>query len=286
MRALILGCGYVGMALGSELIKAGHEVYGLRRNQMHAEDLERTGIHPLVADITRPKELEGLPQNYDWVINCISSSGGGVSDYRAVYLEGMRRLLSWLSDSPPARLVYTSSTSVYGQNDGSLVTEKSPTEPEAETSRILLETEMLLLSSTEVSGIVLRLAGIYGPDRGYWFKQFLSGEATINGNGERILNMVHRDDIAGAIVAALQQAKPGQIYNVVDDEPVTQLECFRWLAQRLGKPLPPFSNETGTPRKRGASNKRVSNERLKESLGYRFKYPTFREGFEAVIEGR
>ncbi len=198
----------------------------------------------------------------------------------------MRNLLSWLSRSPPKKLIYTSSTSVYGQNDGSVVNEQSPAEPEAETSRVLIETEKLLLQSPKVPGVVLRLAGIYGPNRGYWFKQFLAGEAMISDKGERVFNMVHRDDIVGAIIAALDRGEPGRIYNVVDDEPVTQLDCFQWLAQRTGKPFPPLSNEPSSHRKRGASNKRVSNERLKRELKYRFQYPTFREGFVAISERR
>ena len=286
MRVLIVGCGYVGIPLGAALVQAGHEVHGLRRSTTRTDELSNAGIHPLIADITNLKQLETLPCAYEWVVNCVSSSGGGAADYQAVYLEGMRNLLSWLSRSPPKKLIYTSSTSVYGQNDGSIVNEASPTEPEAETSRVLIETEKLLLKSPKVPGIVLRLAGIYGPNRGYWFKQFLAGEATISGKGERVLNMVHRDDIVGAIIAALDRGEPGQIYNVADDEPVTQLECFQWLAERTGKALPPPNKEPLSHRKRGASNKQVSNARLKRELNYRFQYPTFREGFVALTEGQ
>jgi nucleoside-diphosphate-sugar epimerase len=286
MRVLIVGCGYVGIPLGAVLARSGHEIYGLRRSAPKADELKNAGINPLIADITKLEQLEALPGGYDWVVNCVSSSGGGASDYRAVYLEGMRYLLSWLSRSPPQKLIYTSSTGVYGQNDGSVVTEASPTEPEAETSRVLLETEKLLLQSPKVPGIVLRLAGIYGPNRGYWFKQFLAGEATISGEGGRVLNMVHRDDVVGALIAAMERGEPGRIYNVVDDEPVTQPECFQWLAERTGKPIPPLSNESAAHRKRGASNKRVSNARLKRELNYCFQYPTFREGFVAITEGR
>jgi nucleoside-diphosphate-sugar epimerase len=286
MRVLIVGCGYVGIPLGAALAQAGHEVHGLRRSATYSDELRNADIQLVIADITKLKQLETLPCAYDWVVNCVSSSGGGAADYRVVYLEGMRNLLSWLSHSPPKRLIYTSSTSVYGQNDGSLVTEASRTEPEAETSRVLIETEKLLLQSTSVPGIVLRLAGIYGPSRGYWFKQFLAGEAAITGEGKRIFNMAHRDDIVGAIIVALDRGEPGQIYNVVDAEPVTQLTCFQWLAERTGRPLPPFRNEPIPDRKRGASNKRVSNARLKKELNYSFQYPTFREGFVAITEER
>jgi nucleoside-diphosphate-sugar epimerase len=167
-----------------------------------------------------------------WVVNCVSASGGGVEKYREVYLQGMRNLIEWLGTAPPKKFVYTSSTSVYGQNDGSLVKENSSTEPAAETARILVETERVLLEAaregmprptdalcapetagkdgpltpalspsegergntrqlsgnprlmgTRFPAVILRVAGIYGPERGYWFKQYLKNEARIEGNG-------------------------------------------------------------------------------------------------------
>jgi nucleoside-diphosphate-sugar epimerase len=228
-----------------------------------------------------------LPREWDWVVNCVASSGGGADEYRRVYLEGTRNLIEWLSPEPPRRFVYTSSTSVYGQNDGSVIDEASPTEPLAETSRVLVETEQMLLAAARTKNfpvIILRVAGIYGPERGHWFKQFLRGEARLEGNGGRILNIIHRDDVVGCIIAALKNGKPGEIYNAADDEPVSQLDFFSWLAGALGKPLPPSVPESPEARKRGATNKRVSNQKLKAELGYTFLYSTFREGYAAEIK--
>ncbi len=98
-----------------------------------------------------------------------------------------------------------------------------------------------------------------------------------------MLNMIHRDDAAGAIIAALERGQSGEVYNVVDDQPVSQLEMFRWLATKLGKGVPPSAPTEGS-RRRGATNKAVSNRKLKEQLGYRLRYPTFREGFQSVLE--
>jgi nucleoside-diphosphate-sugar epimerase len=132
--------------------------------------------------------------------------------------------------------------------------------------------------------VILRLAGIYGPDRGYWFKQYLKNEARIEGNGARLLNMIHRDDVVGAIIAALKSGRPGEVYNAVDDEPVTQLSFFQWLSGPLGKELPASAPEGADDlRKRGVTNKKVSNRRLRMELGYQFKYPTFRQGYSAEI---
>jgi nucleoside-diphosphate-sugar epimerase len=287
MRVLIVGCGYVGLAVGAELVKEGHEVRGLRRSASGESAMRAAGIRPLSGDITRSKELNELSATYDWVVNCVSSGGGGVEGYREVYWQGMRNLREWLAAAPPEKFIYTSSTSVYGQIDGSLVTETSPTEPTVETARILLETEAVLreaAAQTNFPAMVLRVAGIYGPDRGYWLRQYLKNEARIENRGERILNMIHRDDAAGAIIAALKNGRPGEIYNVVDDEPVTQIDYFQWLSMTLGKELPPFAeDEEIAGRRRGMTNKKVSNRKLKLELGYQFKYPTFREGYGAEI---
>jgi nucleoside-diphosphate-sugar epimerase len=284
MKCLIVGCGYVGLPLGAELARQGHEVFGLRRHSAGA--MEAAGIQPLLADIMQPASLGKLPRDFDWVVNCAASSGGSAEDYRRLYLEGNRHLTAWLAPSPPKKFVFTSSTSVYGQDDGSLVTEASPVEPREETSRILRETEELLLVAAKDASpaIILRVAGIYGPERGYWFKQFLSGAARIEGDGSRWLNMIHRDDVIGAVIAALERGQPGEIYNAADNEPVTQLRFFSWLAEKLQKPLPPkMPAGENSSRKRGATNKRVSNEKLRRELEYEFRFPDFRSGYEKEI---
>ena len=287
MRVLIIGCGYVGLPLGAELVQLGHEVFGLRRHAAAEDELIAAGIQPLIADITRPETLIKLPNEFDWVVNCVASRGGSVEDYRQIYLQGTRHLLEWLASSPPKKFVYTSSTSVYGQTDGSQVKETSPTEPLVETAKILLETEQVLRDAfpqKKFPAVILRVAGIYGPERGHWFKQFLKNEAQIEGDGSRFLNMIHRDDVIGCIIAALKNGRPGDIYNTVDDEPVSQANFFQWLAEELGKDLPPsVPANLDENRKRGVTNKRVSNRKLKMELGYQFKYPNFRKGYTAEI---
>jgi len=288
MRVLIIGCGYVGVPLGAELVRQGHEVYGLRRTHAADGSIKAAGLKPLVGDITRVADLAKLPGPFDWIVNTVSSTHGGAEDYRAVYLQGTRNLLAWLAASPPQRLVYTSSTSVYAQEDGSRVDESSPTEPESATSRLLLETERELLQAARqrnFPAVILRVAGIYGPERGYLLKQYLMSEAQWADQGARLANMIHRDDVAGCIRAALERSQPGEIYNAVDDEPVTHLEFYRWLSEKLRRPLPPCATEKKRfEGKRGPTNKRVSNQKLKRELGYRFTYPTFREGYTAEIE--
>ena len=287
MRVLIVGCGYVGLPLGAELARRGHEVFGLRRSALAEAEMKAAGITPLHADVTRPDSLQNLPHDFDWVVNCTASGGGGADDYRKVYLEGNRNLIAWLAASPPKKFVYTSSTSVYAQNDGSVVTENSPTEPEAATAKVLVETEKLLLAAVaerKVPAVILRVAGIYGPARGHSFKQFLRGEAHIEGDGARWLNMIHRDDLIGVIIAALERGAPGETYNAADDAPPSQLEFFTWLAAELNQPLPPkITADAEVWRKRGVTNKRVSNAKLRAELKYEFRFPDFRAGYAAEI---
>jgi nucleoside-diphosphate-sugar epimerase len=287
MRVLIIGCGYVGIPLGAELVRLGHEVFGVRRTADAVEELKSAGITSLVADISNRDDLEKLPRDFDWVVNTASSTKGGTAEYEQVYLNGTRNAIDWLSANPPKKFVYTSSTSVYGQTDGSLVKESSSTEPQSETSKILVQTEKLLLEAAQQKkfpAVILRVAGIYGPERGHLFLQYLRNEAKISGKGERLINMIHRDDLIGAIIAALKNGRTGEIYNAVDDEPVPQIHFFRWLSETLGKYMPPFSTEAETAeRKRGLTQKKVSNRKLKMELGYQFKYPTFRQGYTAEI---
>jgi nucleoside-diphosphate-sugar epimerase len=287
MRVLVIGCGYVGQSLAFQLARQGHQVFGLSRSPVAAPELTAAGITLLSGDLTQPADLARLPGPFDWVVNCVSSTHGGAEDYQRVYFEGTRNLLAWLAPQPPKKFVYTSSTGVYGQDDGSLLTETAPAEPPSPTGQILRATEQLLLEAARLHGlpaVILRVAGIYGPGRGYFFKQFLSGEARMEGAGERHLNMIHRDDVVGAIIAALWQGQPGEIYHACDDEPVPQIEFFRWLAGQLGRDLPPaIAPDAALSRKRGVSNKRISNARLKTDLNYRCQYPTFREGYAAEI---
>ena len=287
MRVLIVGCGYVGLPLGKELVRQGHDVSGLRRSALAADEMRAAGIQPLLADVTQPESLARLPRDFDWVVNCTASGGGGAEDYRNIYLEGNRHLVAWLAGSPLKKFVYTSSTSVYGQNDGSVVTEQSPAEPEAPTSRVLVETEQLLLAAVaarQFPAVILRVAGIYGPARGHSFKQFLRGEARLEGDGARWLNMIHRDDLIRVIIAALAEGTPGEIYNVVDHKPVNQRSFFAWLAAELQAPMPAtVSGEAEAARRRGLTNKRISNAKLLAELKYQFKFPDFRAGYAEEI---
>src|SRR5580658_7075554 len=145
MRVLVVGCGYVGLPLGGALARAGHAVFGVNRSLAKATEMQALRIKPLAADITQRAGLDGLPRDFDWVVNTVSSNRGGVEDYQRIYLDGTHNLLDWLGAAPPAKYAHAGSTSVYTQTDGSLVKEDSPAQPTTEMGLVLAETEQLLL---------------------------------------------------------------------------------------------------------------------------------------------
>jgi nucleoside-diphosphate-sugar epimerase len=276
-RILIAGCGYIGEATGDLFHAANWNVEGWVHSKESAERLSKKPYSVRVVDISQRAQLAQRAGVFDAVIHCVSSRGGDAEIYRHVYLNGARNLVERF---PKTTILFTSSTSVYAQCDGSWVTEESEAKPLRETSRILLEVEKLVLDK---GGTVVRLAGIYGPRRSALLTRFLNGTATIDTENDRFVNQVHRDDIASAVFLLLDR-KPqdaAQIYNVVDDQPVLQSECYRWLAQRLNRPLPPIA-KSEQPRKRGDANKRVSNVKLRRS-GWTPQYRTFADAMEKSI---
>jgi nucleoside-diphosphate-sugar epimerase len=276
MRILIAGCGYVGQATADLFHAAGWAVEGWTSSEESAAMLLNKPYPVCQVDISRRTELTARPGTFDAVIHCASSRGGGVESYRQIYLNGAHNLLDRFVE---AKMLLTSSTSVYAQRDGSWVTEESETNPVRETGRVLLETEKVVLAR---GGTVARLAGIYGPGRSALLSKFLAGTAMIDPEKDRFVNQVHRDDIAsGLFLLVSREWQETQIYNVVDDEPILQSDCYRWLAKRLNRPLPPI-RELTEQRKRGDTNKRVSNAKLR-SLGWTLQYPTFVDAMEKSI---
>jgi len=278
-RILIAGCGYVGQAAADLFHAAGWTVEGWTRSAESAGTLSAKPYPVRRVDLSKWAEVAQsalAAAGVDALIHCASSSGGDAEMYRQIYFDGARNLLDVF---PKSKTLFTSSTSLYAQRDGAWVTEESQTKPTRETSRILLDAEASVLDR---GGIVVRLAGIYGPGRSALLTKFLAGTAIIDSENDRFINQVHRDDIVSALFFLLnRETEGGEIYDVVDDEPTLQSECYRWLAQRLNRPLPPIG-KSKQQRKRGDSNKRVSNAKLRR-LGWAPRYPTFADAMEKSI---
>lgn len=284
-KVLVAGCGFVGLATARLFAQCGWEVTGATHSAESAAKLAGESFPVTACDIAERPAVEALTRlgAMDAVMHCASSGRGGAEQYRRVYLEGAKNLATVFA---PATLLFTSSTSVYAQTDGAWVTEESAAEPDRETGRILRETEDFVLSQ---DGIVTRLAGIYGPGRSVLLRKFFDGTATIEGDGAKWINQAHRDDIATALVHLATTGARG-IFNVSDDQPLAQRDLYAWLAGRFDRPLPP-TGEPDLNRKRGWTNKRVSNAKLR-ALGWTPRFPSFVDavqndpGLLSAIDGK
>lgn len=261
------------------LIEDGDEVIGLRRDvsRLHADV---PGIVPFAADLSNSASLVNLPQALDAVVYAVGAVDSSDAAYRAAYVDGLRHLLVALTqqDPSPQRIVFTSSTGVYPQDDGSRVDEDTPLPPIAVEGRVdrVREGE-LLLQSFPFRSIVVRLGGIYGPGRTRFVESVRNGTIRYRLDPPQWTNRIHRDDAAGAVRHLLRSSDPESVYVGVDDEPAPLFEVVRYVADRIGLPVPPPSQDGS----RGGG-KRCSNRRLCAS-GYAFRYPSYREGYAALL---
>ncbi|MDJ0788781.1 MAG: SDR family oxidoreductase [Myxococcota bacterium] len=274
MRTLIAGCGFVGSRLARELVDHGEEVIGLRRSAAPLPD----GVEVVRADLAAGEGLDALPRDLDAVVYLLSAGAREEEAYRAAYVDGLARLLEHLGEPP--RLVFASSTAVYAQQEGEVVDEESATEPRHFSGRILLEGEALARAA---GGTVLRFGGIYGPGRRSLIERVARGEARYVPGPPRYTNRIHADDCAGSIrhVLGVESPAGGDVYVGVDEHPAPEREVFEWLAERLGAPAPepgPLDPQS----RRGSANRRASSQKLRRA-GYRFRFPTYREGYAALL---
>ncbi|MFZ4116290.1 MAG: NAD-dependent epimerase/dehydratase family protein [Chthoniobacterales bacterium] len=278
---IIVGCGFLGKAAASLFSSQGYSVLGIARNPITEDYSKEHAFSLLSCDITNPSAVEALREQIPpeaFLIYSVSSGKGGSDTYGAVYREGFRRVLeTW----KPKQALFVSSTSVYGQAKGETVTESSPTEPDRETGRILLEAEKIALAS---GGLVARLSGIYGPGRSVLLQKFLEGTAILENGGTRFINQIHRDDAAAALFHLVTTSAATGIYNVTDDTPATQQTVYSWIAEALHKPLP-HSGPADLNRKRGWTSKRISNQKLR-ATGWIPQFPSYREALPELLDDK
>jgi nucleoside-diphosphate-sugar epimerase len=178
------------------------------------------------------------------------------------------------------RLIFVSSTSVYGQSKGEWVDENSPTKPGQFSGKRLLEGERLVLGSS-IGGLVVRFGGIYGRGANRLLQQVLKG-SPCQESPPLYTNRIHRDDCVEVLRHLLTLSEPEQIYLGVDSEPAAQCAVMDWLAQQLDVPVPSRSAAKASRGERLRTSKRCRNARLL-STGYRFRYPSFRDGYQAIL---
>jgi len=264
-RILICGAGYVGGELARQLAARDHYPIALRRR---AEPID--GIETLSADLTAQLTL---PADLDAIVYCAAADERSDAAYQRAYVEGVRNVIT--ATRGTQRLLFTSSTAVYAQDDGSVVDESSVVTAEG-TARFLLEGEALVHAA---GGTVLRLAGIYGPGRDRIVRMVKEGSARV-GSGA-FGNRIHLRDCAGALVHLLELAGPAPTYVGVDLAQDPLDDVYTFVAAELGVPTPEMGD--GDARSRGTGRKRCSSALLRAS-GYTFQVPSYREGYRDAID--
>lgn len=278
LSALIVGCGDVGSRLGQLLLNENWQVSGLRRSVGELPE----GIEPIRADLTEPACPDAWPAKCpDYVVYCVAPSQHDEAGYQAAYVDGLRNVLRWLEEKghQPRRLLFVSSSSVYGQQGGEWVDERSATEPAGYSGRLMLEAERLVLNSGS-PGTWIRLTGIYGPGREWLLSQVRQGYRVAE-DPPLYGNRIHAQDAAGLLAFLLQADARGldldDGYIGVDDAPAPLAEVVGWLREYMG-----VTQWSDQQRVRRTGSKRCSNARAR-ALGWAPQYPTYKEGYAAIL---
>lgn len=280
-RILIAGCGDIGSRLASQLLPHAWTVFGLRRSVGHLP----SGVIGVCADLFDASLPAQWPEGpLDYLVYCATPTERDEAGYRAAYVDGLRHVLDWTrrSGQRPKRLIFVSSSSVYGQQQGEWVDETSPTHAGGFSGEVMLEAEQVALHSGFAASVV-RLTGIYGPGRSDLMNRVRQGYS-VAVSPPLYGNRIHADDAAGLLAFLLQSDAQGvpldDCYIGVDDAPDPLAEVVDWMRQRLD--VTQWSDETSIRR---AGSKRCSNARAK-ALGWTPRYPSYREGYVAMLEAQ
>ena len=261
----------------------GWTVSALTRNPETAEALRRKGASNVVEAKLGGTEWHGqLDPSQDFVVNCVGAASRTLDGYRQSYVDGQDSIGKWLSGGDVGSLLFTSSISVYPQSEGRSVDENSSTVGVSERGRLLLEAEEKCLASVvDVDrSFVLRLAGLYGPNRHLMVEKLKKGKP-FEGNANRTLNLIHVVDAADAVLCCLE-ADPeirGGIYNVSDGSHFPRGEIVAWLADKLGVEVTPFLGNDGEL----VPDRKVSIDKIRNDLKWEPRYNSFVKGYESIL---
>lgn len=278
---LIAGCGDVGSRLATRLLDFGWEVHGLRRNVARLPE----GVIGVAGDLFNKECPATWPIGaVDYLVYCAAATDHDEAGYRAAYIQGLQHVLEWLNDygQSPKRLVFVSSSSVFGQQNGEWVDETSSAVATGYSGQVMLEAEQVALASGFPASVV-RLTGIYGPGREWLLTQVRRGYRVVT-EPPLYGNRIHVDDAAGLIAFLLEADHRGvaldDVYIGVDDAPAPLADVVGWLREYLG--VTEWADDASVRR---TGSKRCSNARVK-ALGWLPTYPTYREGYAAILEGK
>ena len=275
---LIAGCGDIGSRLATQLLNKGWQVYGLRRS------IERlpAGVTGIAGDLFSEQCPAQWPTGQiDYVVYSAAATDHDEAGYQAAYVDGLTHTLAWLKQNgqQPKRLLFVSSSGVYGQKNGEWVDEMSPAQATSYSGRIMLEAERVA-SKSGIPASTVRLTGIYGPGREWMLGQVRKGYR-VAVDPPLYGNRIHADDAAGLLAflldADLQGKTLDDCYIGVDNDPAPLAEVVGWLRERLG--VTTWAEEASVRR---AGSKRCSNARAK-ALGWEPRYPSYREGYGEIL---
>jgi nucleoside-diphosphate-sugar epimerase len=275
-RVLIAGCGDLGQRVASQLLARGDEVYALRRHPSTEGD---SAVRWLCADLTDAQSLRGLPAGITQVVYSPTPDARDEAAYRRIFVDGLQHLLGALDRQPLQRVLFVSSSAVYGEHGEEWVDEDTPPAPPGFNGNVLLEAEAWL-STQPGRTVALRLAGLYGPGRMHVIDQLRAGTARVPRRVRHWANRIHVEDAAAAIVHLLGIHEPQSLYLGVDDTPLPLDVLYDDLAALIDTPT---AAEGPTPV--GVGSKRLSNVRLRGS-GFRFQWPDSRAGYAELLKAR
>jgi nucleoside-diphosphate-sugar epimerase len=289
LSVLVVGAGYLGQRVALRLIAGGRRVFGTARSPERARELSALGIEPVLADVCDERSLEALTvADLELVVFCVGSDRRAGLPMRAIHVDGLTCVIDRLAGRA-RRILYTSSSGVYGAHRGAWVDEATLPEPGSDSGRVILEAEERLFKRAGAAGleaVVVRLAGLYGPGR-VVRRALVERGAPIPGDPEHILNLIHIEDATTAVLAALERGASGQVYLAADDRPVTRREYYGLLAELLGVGPPRFELPAAgsADALRDEGQKRICNRRMKAELGVVLRYPDITTGLPTALAG-
>jgi nucleoside-diphosphate-sugar epimerase len=278
---LVFGCGYVGQRVANAWLERGFDVVVVTRSPDRAKWLSAEGFRAIIADVMFSETLRDLPVAQS-VLFSVGFDRGQTWSIDEVYVRGLRNVLDALPTST-GRVIYLSSTGVYGDSGGEWIDEHTVADPTREGGKACLAAEQTLFNHPlGTRGIVLRLAGIYGPGRVPRRDEVLAGTPIV-GRGDGYLNLIHVRDVVRAVLAAEECTGHSRVFNVSDGHPVRRADYYAELARLYRAPTPQFAGVAAAERARGGADKRVGNARMLHELAVKLQFPTFRDGLAAVV---
>lgn len=281
-RLLIAGCGDLGMKIASLLLQNDQiECFGLRRHPPTGSYSPVSRLRWIAGDVCDAGSLKSFPEGFTDLVYCAAPGERTEEAYKSVYLQGLQNIVHSMGAQTLKRIIFVSSTAVYGDHGDEWIDETTPTAPKAFNGRILVETEQWLQAyASSHPGIIAtsaRLSGIYGPGRNHLIDRLRRGQAIAPEGQTHWVNRIHIDDAAAAIVHLLSLPQPAALYLVTDSTPLPMRTLYDELARLVGAPSPAIGS---TPASVGS--KRLSNLRLLDS-GFIFKWPDSRLGHAALL---